>query len=177
MNSPVRKGVANVSHTLIGPFGVIIESGSGQILASGFTSNPNELVKMVPDVELTGAAGQEVELTSQAVDKFLHSYFSASPGNALANLDLCREGTDFQRAVWSEICKIPFASTASYKEMAHRVGKPNSHRATGSACGANRIALFIPCHRVVKTSGNAGEYRWGSELKTRLLNYERSISN
>lgn len=175
MKSPARKGIAKVSHTVIGPFGVIIESGSGQILTSGFTSNPDELVKMVPGVKLTGTAGQEVELTSQTVDKFLESYFSASPGDALSYVDLRLDGTDFQRAVWSEICKIPFASTASYKEVAHRVGKPNSHRATGSACGANRIALFIPCHRVVETSGNTGKYRWGSELKERLLNYERSI--
>ena len=177
MNSPTRKGVAKMSRTEIGPFGVIIDSGSGQILASGFTSNPDELVKMAPGVELTGIAGQEVELTSQEVEKFLDSYFSASPWEAPANLGLSLDGTDFQKAVWGEISKIPFASTASYKEVAHKVGKPNSHRATGSACGANRIALFIPCHRVVKASGNAGEYRWGSELKERLLDYERSVAH
>ncbi len=176
MNSPTRKGIAKMAHTLIGPFGVIIESGSGQILASGFTSNPDELVKMVPGLELIGTDGQEVELTSQAVDQFLASYFSSSPGDPLTSPGLRLDGTDFQKAVWSEICKIPFASTASYKEVAHRVGKPNSHRATGSACGANRIALFIPCHRVVTSSGNMGEYRWGSELKARLLKYEKSIA-
>ncbi|NNN19773.1 MAG: methylated-DNA--[protein]-cysteine S-methyltransferase [Acidimicrobiaceae bacterium] len=84
--------------------------------------------------------------------------------------------TVFQKAVWDEICKIPFASTRSYKEIAISLGRVNSYRAAGNACGANRFALLIPCHRVVSSSGATGHYRWGSKIKARLLSHETASS-
>jgi len=175
VNLPTRKGTARVFTSPLGPFSVLFESKSGQILASGFTSQLDQLVKMVPGVELDRASREEVKVTSKAVDEFLDSYFSGIP-HAPANLTLNIEGTDFQRGVWREIQKIPFAATASYRDMAERTGKPNSYRAAGSACGANKTALFIPCHRVVETAGNTGKYKWGCGLKEALLNHERSFS-
>lgn len=81
-------------------------------------------------------------------------------------------GTDFQRLVWNQIVKIPRGQTITYKELAEQVGSPKSWRAVGKACGENVIAYLIPCHRVVSKTGDKMNYRWGSELKRKLLNME-----
>lgn len=81
-------------------------------------------------------------------------------------------GTDFQRRVWAAMRKIPPGETASYSEIARRVGAPNAMRAVGSACGANPIAIVIPCHRVVRADGDLSSYRWSVERKVALLTRE-----
>ncbi|MCL1811232.1 MAG: methylated-DNA--[protein]-cysteine S-methyltransferase, partial [Methanomassiliicoccaceae archaeon] len=65
------------------------------------------------------------------------------------DLPLRIEGTDFQKDVWNELCRIPYGETASYRDIAQRIGRPNAYRAVGNACNANPITLIIPCHRVV----------------------------
>jgi AraC family transcriptional regulator of adaptative response/methylated-DNA-[protein]-cysteine methyltransferase len=89
-------------------------------------------------------------------------------------LPLDIRGTAFQRRVWQELCKIPTGETASYGEIARRIGKPAAVRAVGTACGANQIAVAIPCHRAVGADGRLTGYRWGVERKQRLLERERS---
>lgn len=88
-------------------------------------------------------------------------------------LQLDLRGTPFQRAVWQQLQQIPWGETVSYSELAERLGKPGAVRAVGSACGANRIAWFVPCHRVHRKGGELGAYRWGSSLKEKLLRHER----
>lgn len=83
--------------------------------------------------------------------------------------------TAFQREVWREICKIEPGAVASYAELAARIGRPKAYRAVANACGANRYAGIIPCHRVVGSDGNIGGYRWGSKVKEALLTFERSV--
>ncbi len=80
-------------------------------------------------------------------------------------------GTAFQREVWHEICKIPMGETATYADLALRLQNPRSQRAVAQACGANPIAIIIPCHRVIATVGIGG-YRWGIERKIKLLERE-----
>lgn len=82
------------------------------------------------------------------------------------------DGTEFQKIVWKEIQKIGISETITYKELAQRIGRPKAIRAVASACGKNRIALVIPCHRVIKSNGNIGKYRWGIEKKKVLLENE-----
>ncbi len=81
-------------------------------------------------------------------------------------------GTTFQKQVWQVLQKIPYGETCTYKDIANQINKPKSVRAVGKACGANQIALIIPCHRVVKNDGSLGGYRWGIERKQKLLNQE-----
>ncbi|MBI3125872.1 MAG: methylated-DNA--[protein]-cysteine S-methyltransferase [Ignavibacteriales bacterium] len=81
-------------------------------------------------------------------------------------------GTDFQNKVWNELLKIPHGKTASYEELAKRVGVPKGQRAVGHANGLNRIAIVIPCHRVVNKNGNLGGYGGGLWRKQRLLELE-----
>lgn len=82
-------------------------------------------------------------------------------------------GTAFQKAVWRAICRIPYGETVTYKELAARVGRPTAIRAVASACGANPLPYYIPCHRVVGTNGIGG-YACGVEAKKLLLQAERN---
>lgn len=88
------------------------------------------------------------------------------------DLPLDVRGTAFQQRVWQALKKIPAGSTASYSDIAQSIGAPKSVRAVAQACGANRLAVAIPCHRVVRTDGGLSGYRWGVERKRALLEKE-----
>jgi len=85
---------------------------------------------------------------------------------------LASGGTAFQQAVWDALREIPAGSTASYTDLARRIGRPRSVRAVAGACAANRIAIVIPCHRAVRSNGDLSGYRWGVERKRALLALE-----
>jgi len=89
------------------------------------------------------------------------------------NLKLVYPGTPFQVKVWEELRSIPYGSTVSYEEIARRVGAPSAQRAVGTANGSNRIAIVIPCHRIVNKDGKLGGYGGGLWRKQRLLLIER----
>lgn len=80
--------------------------------------------------------------------------------------------TYFQRRVWEGIRNIPLGETRTYSQLASNIGNPNAVRAVGSACGKNPIAILIPCHRVIPKSGGIGNYKWGADLKCKLLKME-----
>jgi len=82
------------------------------------------------------------------------------------------QGTAFQLQVWQALRRIPAGQTRSYAQLAQDIGKPAAVRAVGSACGANPIAVLIPCHRVLRADGGLGGFHWGLELKQRLLQRE-----
>jgi AraC family transcriptional regulator of adaptative response/methylated-DNA-[protein]-cysteine methyltransferase len=92
------------------------------------------------------------------------------------NLPLDVQGTAFQKRVWEELRRIPYGQTASYGEIARRIGQPSATRAVARACATNPAALVTPCHRVVRENGALGGYRWGVERKRRLLEKEKSAS-
>ena len=81
-------------------------------------------------------------------------------------------GTPFQLSVWEEIVRIPYGSTKTYSEIAIAIGRPTSYRAVANACGKNKIALIIPCHRVVTKNGLGG-YAYGVDVKKMLLEFEQ----
>ncbi|MGQ0658401.1 MAG: methylated-DNA--[protein]-cysteine S-methyltransferase [Chromatiales bacterium] len=83
-------------------------------------------------------------------------------------------GTDFQRAVWGELMRIPYGETCSYEDVARRVGNRHAQRAVGAANGANRVVILIPCHRVVSKSSTLGGYSSGLWRKKYLLQLERA---
>ena len=78
------------------------------------------------------------------------------------------DGTNFQIQVWSEISKIPFGKTRTYKEIAVSIGKPNSARAVANACGKNPYPIDIPCHRVIRSDGNIGGYSGDGGIKKKM---------
>jgi AraC family transcriptional regulator, regulatory protein of adaptative response / methylated-DNA-[protein]-cysteine methyltransferase len=93
-----------------------------------------------------------------------------------ASLPLDIQATAFQRKVWSHLQSIPFGETQSYGEVAKAIGQPTASRAVARACATNRIAVAIPCHRVVREDGDLAGYRWGVERKKSLLEMEKRAS-
>jgi len=94
-----------------------------------------------------------------------------APQTALT-LPLDVRGTAFQQRVWAALREIPAGSTATYADVARRIGKPNAVRAVAGACGANPLAVAIPCHRVIGSDGRLAGYRWGLDRKRKLLDRE-----
>ncbi|WP_233222030.1 bifunctional DNA-binding transcriptional regulator/O6-methylguanine-DNA methyltransferase Ada [Allosphingosinicella deserti] len=90
------------------------------------------------------------------------------------DLPLDVRGTAFQEAVWRELSRIPPGESLSYAALAARAGKPGAARAAGTACGSNKVAILIPCHRAQRGDGSPGGYAWGLERKASLLEKERS---
>ena len=91
----------------------------------------------------------------------------------LSRLPVDVRGTVFQRRVWDELRRIPRGETRTYADIARAIGAPAAVRAVGSACGANPVALVVPCHRAVRTDGGLGGYAWGVQRKKRLLQLEK----
>jgi AraC family transcriptional regulator of adaptative response/methylated-DNA-[protein]-cysteine methyltransferase len=85
------------------------------------------------------------------------------------DLPLDIRGTAFQQKVWAALQTIPPGKTATYKEIARAIGQPTAVRAVAQACGANPLAVAIPCHRVVRSDGDLSGYRWGVERKRELI--------
>jgi AraC family transcriptional regulator of adaptative response/methylated-DNA-[protein]-cysteine methyltransferase len=90
------------------------------------------------------------------------------PGAGL-DLPLDVNGTAFQQLVWDAVQRIPPGSTATYTDIARQIGMPGAVRAVAQACGANTLAVAIPCHRVIRNDGSLSGYRWGVERKRTLL--------
>ena len=95
----------------------------------------------------------------------------------LNTIKLHVRGTDFQVKVWEALLKIPLGELTTYGDLAHQINHPKASRAVGTAIGDNPIAYLIPCHRVIRSSGIIGDYRWGSTRKTLLIGWEAAQVN
>jgi len=100
-------------------------------------------------------------------------YVEGTAPGLVVPLDL--RGSNFQLRVWNALREIPIGEVRSYKEVAESIGAPRSYRAVARACATNRVALAVPCHRVVGSDGSLGGYRWGTERKRRLLEHEHRL--
>lgn len=96
--------------------------------------------------------------------------------SAEVDVPLVVGGTGFQRAVWTALREIPLGATATYAQVAARIGRPGSARAVARACAANAHAVLIPCHRVVRSDGGISGYRWGTARKRAILDLERGLA-
>tara|TARA_B100000745_G_scaffold252901_1_gene175135 strand:+ start:1954 stop:2460 length:507 start_codon:yes stop_codon:yes gene_type:complete len=130
------------------------------------------------DAELVDYARQITHAKSHLIETSLSDYVAEIGGwlnepDYSVDIPLDLQGTPFQRLVWQGICTIPCGLILTYTELAQQIGKPNAVRAVASACGANPVALLVPCHRVVRRDGGLGGYRWGLARKRWLLERER----
>ncbi len=82
------------------------------------------------------------------------------------------QGTEFERAVWQTLCRVPYGNTRSYQWVAEQLGRPRAVRAVGNANGKNPFSLVVPCHRIIKSDGSIGGYTGGQPIKQRLLTLE-----
>ena len=126
-----------------------------------------DLEDRFPRAELVGGDGEFESLVAQVVG------FVEAPASGL-DLPLDIRGTTFQRRIWQALRDIPAGATASYREIADRVGSSRAVRAVARACASNPLAIAIPCHRVIRNDGTLGGYRWGVERKRVLLAREAS---
>jgi AraC family transcriptional regulator of adaptative response/methylated-DNA-[protein]-cysteine methyltransferase len=125
----------------------------------------HDLERRFPRARLVGADPAFEQLVAQVVGLVEQPRLGTK-------LPLDIRGTAFQQRVWKALCRIPAGKTASYAEVASRIGSPRSVRAVAQACAANALAVAIPCHRVVRTDGDLSGYRWGVERKRALLDRE-----
>ena len=124
-----------------------------------------ELETRFPDAMFAEGEGEAKKVWEKVVDLI------KNPGQK-HGLKLDVRGTRFQQKVWDALGEIPYGTTASYSEIAQKIGSPKAVRAVAGACAANHIAVVIPCHRVVRSDGALSGYRWGVERKAALLKAE-----
>ena len=121
--------------------------------------------------------GARLERVDEGRDEFLAPRLAAvadALAGRAAEVELDLIGTAFQKRVWDALMRIPKGQTLSYAELADAVGLPRGARAVARACGGNRLAVVVPCHRVVRGDGSLGGYRWGLPLKQQVLARERA---
>jgi AraC family transcriptional regulator of adaptative response/methylated-DNA-[protein]-cysteine methyltransferase len=149
---------------------ILVAATDKGVCAIEFGDDPDTLVRSFQDrFENATLVGDDREF-SQKVAKVIG--FIEAPRQGL-DLPLDIRGTAFQQRVWDAISAIPAGSTASYTELAKRIGRPNAVRAVAGACASNALAVAIPCHRVVRSDGSITGYRWGVARKRALLTRER----
>jgi methylated-DNA-[protein]-cysteine S-methyltransferase len=115
---------------------------------------------------------RDAEVFDDAIRQ-LRAYFGGE--RTTFDLRLSPQGTPFQQRVWAALCDIPYGTTVSYGELAHRIGQPTASRAVGLANGRNPIGIVVPCHRVIGASGKLTGYGGGLERKQFLLDLEQGV--
>jgi len=149
---------------------ILVASSEKGVCAILMGNDPEALARdlqdQFPKANLIGGDDRYEKLVAKVVG------FIEAPRIGL-DLPLDIRGTAFQQRVWKELQRIPAGNTVSYSEVANRIGLPSSARAVAQACGANALAVAIPCHRVVRNNGDISGYRWGVDRKRALLARER----
>ena len=172
--SQYRAGGANeeirfaVGETSLGA--ILVASSTRGVASILLGDDPDQLVRNLqdrfPNAHLIGADRDYEALVARVVG------FVEAPRIGL-NLPLDVRGTAFAQRVWQALQEIPTGETASYADIARRIGAPRAARAVAAACAANNLAVAIPCHRVVRNDGALSGYAWGAERKRELLDREQ----
>ena len=153
---------------------ILVAQSERGICAILMDDDPAVLVKDLqdrfPKAHLIGGDADFEQLVARVIG------FVEAPAIGL-DLPLDLRGTAFQERVWQALRKIPVGSTLSYADIAARIGAPRAVRAVARACAANRLAVAVPCHRVVRQDGTLSGYRWGVERKRELLRREKALAD
>ncbi len=155
------------------PFGkVLVASTSKGICYMAFADRKEiameELRKIFPNAQFEPLLDL---IQQQALDIFRHDW------NKIHQIKLHLKGTAFQLKVWETLLKIPMGQLSTYGNIAKKLENPSASRAVGSAVGDNPVAFLIPCHRVIQSGGNIGQYHWGSDRKTAMIGWEAAKAN
>ena len=146
--------------TPVGPFTIVARDET--VLASGFTDDVDALLVRVPP---------EVDADLDRPVKAVRAYFDGDL-TAIDGIAVARRGGPFLETAWAALRAVPAGAPVTYTGLAAAAGRPAAVRAAAQACARNATALFVPCHRVVRTGGALGGYRWGVEIKRSLLAHE-----
>jgi methylated-DNA-[protein]-cysteine S-methyltransferase len=168
-SSPITHALVQIVDTPDGPF-TIVES-DGRVLASGWTSDVDAALARIPADLRPGnwSAGQAE--SADAVDAYY-----AGDLHAIDEVPVLQSGGPFRTVAWQALRTIPAGSPLTYSGFAELVGRPTAIRAAASACATNAPALFVPCHRVLRTDGSLGGFAWGLPVKRALLDREAAAA-
>ncbi len=151
--------------TLASPVGPLRCVATEEALVGVFSESQIAHVDRVVDVDEHSAI--DCAITQ------LEAYFDGTETDFSIPMQLV--GTDFQRAVWNELLKIPYGETRSYSQIADALGKPKAVRAVGAANGKNPLGIVVPCHRVIGSNGKLTGYAGGLDMKLWLLRHEGAL--
>lgn len=174
--SALEEGLSDALFTEVpSPVGnlIVVQSNSGICRVAFDDERKDEVLGQVARV-IGPRILWSTELT-RAVADGLDAYFAGAVGDLVLPVDLAIVRSKFRREVLQGLRNIAAGSVATYGSLADAVGAPRAARAVGSACANNPIPIFLPCHRVVPTSGGVGDYTGGSERKRWLLEFEGAL--
>jgi AraC family transcriptional regulator of adaptative response/methylated-DNA-[protein]-cysteine methyltransferase len=150
------------------PFGqIIVASTSKGICHLAFADNREQAFSILKEQFPKAGYCQTVDMTQQNA-----LYFFTQDWSQLSKVKLHLKGTPFQLKVWEALLNIPMGRLSTYSHVSREIGNPAASRAVGSAIGSNPVAFLIPCHRVIRSTGESGEYHWGSTRKTAMIGWE-----
>lgn len=158
-----------LSTTMGSPIGKLYLLTRGDTVLGLNLSGFQDLLSSLSPHELEEKIGKSVKIPG-ITDK-LENYFDGDL-KAINSIKVKQPGGEFSQAAWASMRKIKVGTTESYADLAHRAGSPAAVRAAGSACAKNKIAVIIPCHRIIKSGGAIGAYGWGVGKKIWLLEHE-----
>ena len=153
----------------------------GRLLVASTAKGVCHLVYTDEETEALNALQQKFPAArfSEGQDEWQDRALTVFQGDRddLPEIRLHLRGTEFQLKVWECLLKIPSGALSTYSEIATQLGQPNASRAVGTAVGSNPVAYLIPCHRVIRASGEFGNYRWGADRKTAMIAWEAVHEN
>jgi methylated-DNA-[protein]-cysteine S-methyltransferase len=153
--------------TPLGPFSTVVDE-DGDVLASGWTASLDALLPQVhPSLRPANLVPGDIGDVAEAIDRYHAGELSAVDGVAVRQ----RSG-EFLEHAWDVLRTVPAGAPVTYTEYAAKAGRPAAVRAAASACARNAAALFVPCHRVLRSDGTPGGFRWGVAAKRWLLAHE-----
>lgn len=153
--------------TPAGPFTAVVDA-DGYVLASGWTTSVDELLGLIhPSLAPTDVVEGELGPVGEAIDRYHDGDLSAIDGVGVRQ----RSGP-YREHAWDVLRTVPAGAPVTYTGYAVKTGRPAAVRAAAGACAHNAAALFVPCHRVLRTDGTLGGFRWGLPVKRWLLDHE-----
>ena len=157
--------------TRFGPFTAVVDA-DGAVLASGWTA---ELGELTPQIHTTLRPTDLVPGDLGGVGEAIVRYHDGEL-SAIDAVPVRQRSGMFLEHAWEVLRTVPAGAPVSYTEFAAKSGRPAAVRAAAAACARNATALFVPCHRVLRTDGSLGGFRWGVEVKRKLLAHEAGQS-
>uniref|UniRef100_A0A942Y900 MGMT family protein n=1 Tax=Neobacillus citreus TaxID=2833578 RepID=A0A942Y900_9BACI len=149
-----------------GPF-TVLEDPEGRVLASGWTDDPGRILARIPARRRPERAVAGRVASADAVDAF----YAGQVEHAM-QVPVRQTGTELFEEGWRQLRQIPAGVVLTYTEFAAAMGRPDAVRAAASVCARNAPALFVPCHRVLRSDGTLGGFAWGLDVKRSLLERE-----
>lgn len=155
------------------PFGKVIVASTGKgICHMAFVDEGEEKALAQLKTSFPNA------VYNQLVDRIQQNalFIFTQDWSRLDEIKLHLKGTDFQIKVWETLLKVPAGGLTTYASLAKKAGSENAYRAVGTAVGSNPVAFLIPCHRVIKSTGEVGQYHWGSTRKNAIIGWEAALN-